>query len=226
MSVLTAVESDRMEMLTHALEPGPGEEAGAAPTIERVQKSVFMMLDPVERTHAARVGTFATSVARLLGLDDVTTGAIAVAGALHDVGKVFVPAAILEKSAPLTRSEWAAIRRHPSVGAAALAPVIRRLDVLEIVRGHHERWDGAGYPDRRAGSETPLGARIVAVVDAFAAMTERRCYRRPLKIDEAADELRSHSGTQFDPDCVLALERLLFGPRAQRARESAQLRAV
>ena len=91
--------------------------------------------------------------------------------------------------------------------------------MLEIVRAHHERWDGRGYPDRSTGGDTPLGARIVGVVDAFAAMTERRCYRGPLGIDDAADELRTNSGTQFDPDCVRALERLLFGPRFQRTRD-------
>jgi len=165
------------------------------------------------------VRTFSTAVARLLGLDDALTGAIAVAGALHDVGKAFVAPEILAKTDPLTRADWAAIRRHPTVGAAALAPAVRRPQVLEIVRAHHERWDGHGYPDESTGGETPLGARVVGVVDAFAAMTERRCYRRPLGIAEAADELRVHSGSQFDPDCVRALERLLFGPYFHRSYE-------
>ena len=155
-----------------------------------------------------------------------TTREIAVAGALHDVGKVFVPPAILIKTEPLTRDDWCAIRRHPTVGAAALAPAVRRPAVLEIVRAHHERWDGQGYPDRTRGGDTPLGARILSVVDAFAAMTERRCYRRPLGIEEAAAELRMNSGTQFDPDCVRALERLLFGPRFQRAPEWAAQQVV
>lgn len=217
--MLQATEIDRIGLLKHALAPAAGEQAGSSRTIERVQRSVLQLVGPSERAHAARVRTFSTAVARMLGLDDRATGTIAVAGALHDVGKAFVAPEILTKTEPLTRADWSAIRRHPTIGAAALAPAIRRPEVLEIVRAHHERWDGQGYPDRSVGGDTPLGARIVGVVDAFAAMTERRCYRRPLGIDDAADELRTHSGTQFDPDCVRALERLLFGPRFQRSRE-------
>jgi HD-GYP domain-containing protein (c-di-GMP phosphodiesterase class II) len=213
--LLQATESDRVGLLRRALAPAVGEQVGSTRTIDRVQRSVFEMLGSAERAHAARVRTFSTAVARMLGLDDSTTRAISVAGALHDVGKVFVPPAILTKTEPLTRADWVVIRRHPTVGAAALAPAVRRPDVLEIVRAHHERWDGQGYPDRSRGGDTPLGARIVGVVDAFAAMTERRCYRRPLGIEEAAAELRTNSGTQFDPDCVRALERLLFGRRFQ-----------
>lgn len=212
-------ESHEIGLLKRALAPAVGEQAGSPRTIERVQRSVLELLGSAERAHAARVRTFSTAVARMLGLDDSTTRAIAVAGALHDVGKVFVAPDILTKTEPLTRADWAAIRRHPTVGAAALAPAVRRPEVLEIVRSHHERWDGQGYPDRSTGGDTPLGARIVGVVDAFAAMTERRCYRRPLGIAEAADELRTHSGTQFDPECVRALERLLFGPHFQRSME-------
>jgi HD-GYP domain-containing protein (c-di-GMP phosphodiesterase class II) len=225
-----AAESERIGQLKRALTPAAGEQAGAPPTIDRVQQSVLQLLGASERAHAARVKTFSTAVARLLGLDDSTTGAIAVAGALHDVGKAFVAPGILTKTEPLTRSDWAEIRRHPTIGAAALAPAVRRPEVLEIVRAHHERWDGHGYPDRSTGGDTPLGARIVGVVDAFAAMTERRCYRRPLAIDEAADELRTHSGTQFDPDCVRALEGLLFGRRfrssVERALQQSRPRAL
>ncbi|MBA2384921.1 MAG: HD domain-containing protein [Actinobacteria bacterium] len=211
-----------MELLKRAVAPVAGEEAGSARALERVQRSVLEVLGSAERAHAARVRTFSAAVARLLGLDGSTTRAISVAGALHDVGKVFVAPAILTKTAPLTRADWTAIRRHPSVGAAALAPVVRRPEVLEIVRAHHERWDGHGYPDRSRRGDTPLGARIVGVVDAFTAMTERRCYRRrPLCLEEAAAELRTNSGTQFDPECVRALERLLFGPRLERTRERA-----
>ena len=218
-SVQAANESDRIGLLRRALAPASGEQAGSERALQRVERSVLDVLGGAERAHAARVRTFSTAVARLLGLDDRTTRTISVAGALHDVGKVFVSPAVLTKIEPLTRADWAEIRRHPTVGAAALAPAVRRPDVLEIVRSHHERWDGQGYPDRSRGGDTPLGARIVGVVDAFAAMTKRRCYRPPLRIEEAAAELRANSGTQFDPDCVRALERLLFGTRSQRAPE-------
>jgi HD-GYP domain-containing protein (c-di-GMP phosphodiesterase class II) len=214
-----ATEVDRIGRLRCALAPAAGEQPGSARTIERVERSALQVLGAAERAHAARVRTFSVAVAGLLGLDDALTRAIAAAGALHDVGKAFVAPEILAKTEPLTGADWAAIRRHPTVGAAALAPAVRRPQVLEIVRAHHERWDGRGYPDRTTGGDTPLGARVVGVVDAFAAMTERRCYRRPLGIAEAADELRAHSGTQFDPDCVNALQRLLSGPSLRRSYE-------
>jgi len=216
---LHILESDRVGLLKRALAPVAGEQVGSLRTIERVQRSVCEVLGSAERAHAARVRTFSTAVARMLDLDDRATRAITVASALHDVGKVFVAPGILTKTEPLTSSDWAEIRRHPTVGAAALAPAVRDPEVLGIVRAHHERWDGQGYPDRSRGGDTPLGARIVGVVDAFAAMTERRCYRRPLGIEEAAEELRGNSGSQFDPDCVRALERLLFGRRLQRVPE-------
>jgi HD-GYP domain-containing protein (c-di-GMP phosphodiesterase class II) len=220
-SFLPAIERDRTGLLRRALARGSSRQAGAAGALERVERSVLDMLGAAERAHAARVRTFSISVARMLGLDDRTTRTISVAGALHDVGKVFVSPAVLTKVEPLTQADWAEIKSHPTVGAAALAPAVRRPDVLEIVRYHHERWDGQGYPDGRRGGETPLGARIVGVVDAFAAMTERRCYRPPLCLEEAAAELRENSGTQFDPECVRALERLLFGTSSQRTPERA-----
>ena len=217
-SILPAVESEGVGLLRRALAPASDRRTRA---LERVERSVLDVLGAAERAHAARVRTFSIALARMLGLDDRMTRTISVAGALHDVGKVFVPPAVLTKVEPLTHADWAEIRRHPTVGAAALASAVRRPEVLEIVRSHHERWDGRGYPDGRRGGETPIGARIVGVVDAFAAMTERRCYRPPLSVEAAGAELREHSGTQFDPECVKALERLLFGTRSQRTPERA-----
>jgi HD-GYP domain-containing protein (c-di-GMP phosphodiesterase class II) len=128
---------------------------------------------------------------------------------LHDIGKVRVPEAILNKPGPLDDEEWAVMRTHPEVGERILEPIRSLRGILPIVRHHHERWDGAGYPDRLAGRAIPLGARVVAVCDAYRAMTEDRPYRLAMDETEARRELETGSGVQFDPDCVAALLRAL-----------------
>ena len=128
---------------------------------------------------------------------------------LHDIGKVRVPEAILNKPGSLTDEEWKVMRTHPEVGERILQPIQSLQAILPIVRHHHERWDGSGYPDRLVGRAIPLGARIVAVCDAFRAMTEDRPYRASLGLAEALSELESCAGSQFDPDCVEALMRAL-----------------
>jgi HD-GYP domain-containing protein (c-di-GMP phosphodiesterase class II) len=124
---------------------------------------------------------------------------------LHDIGKVRVPEAILNKPGPLTEAEWAVMKTHPEVGEKILRPIKSLNAILPIVRHHHERWDGTGYPDRLVGRRIPLGARIVAVCDAYRAMTEDRPYRVALSHEEARQELETGAGSQFDSDCVEAL---------------------
>lgn len=155
--------------------------------------------------HSVAVCKTALRLAQDLGvaadeLPGVTLGAL-----MHDIGKVFVDGRLLGKAVPLTRAELETIRLHPQLGEALLAPTVTHTTVLGIVRWHHERWDGGGYPDRLEGTATPLGARIVATADAFVAMRESRAYREPRSLDEALDELRRLSGSQFDPACVEAL---------------------
>ena len=131
-------------------------------------------------------------------------------GALfHDIGKIRVPEAILNKPGPLDDEEWGVMRRHTVAGESILAPITSLRAVLPIVRSSHERWDGRGYPDGLAGRQIPLGARIVAVCDAYRAMIERRSYREPMTQREALGELRDNAGTQFDPECVRALMSVL-----------------
>jgi HD-GYP domain-containing protein (c-di-GMP phosphodiesterase class II) len=132
-------------------------------------------------------------------LPSVTLGAL-----MHDIGKVFVDDRLLGKPTPLTRAELETIRLHPQLGEALLAPTVSHTTVLGIVRWHHERWDGGGYPDGLEQTATPLGARIVATADAFVAMRESRAYRERRSLDEALDELRRLAGIQFDPVCVEA----------------------
>jgi HD-GYP domain-containing protein (c-di-GMP phosphodiesterase class II) len=126
---------------------------------------------------------------------------------LHDIGKVRVPESILHKPGPLTDEEWEVMKTHPEVGEHILRPIQSLNAILPIVRHHHERWDGGGYPDKLAGRAIPLGARIVSVCDAYRAMTEDRPYRKALTTAEARKELHEGAGTQFDPECVDAMLR-------------------
>ena len=131
-------------------------------------------------------------------------------GALfHDIGKIGIPNSILLKPAPLTEDERLLIETHPELGERIIAPIDQLRDVCGIVRACHERWDGEGYPDRKAGDEIPLEARIIFACDAFHAMTTDRPYRRALDVDEALRRLREASGTQFDPTVVEVCLRVL-----------------
>ena len=123
----------------------------------------------------------------------------------HDIGKIAIPDAILNKAGALTAAEFEQIKAHPIVGEQILAPVPFLADVRRIVRHDHERWDGTGYPDGLRGPQIPLGARIVLVVDAYHAMISDRPYREAMPEAEACDELRAHAGSQFDPAVVDAL---------------------
>ena len=126
---------------------------------------------------------------------------------LHDVGKIGVPERILSKPAPLTDDEWVVMRSHPDTGARVVEPLGLPQTVVDIVRHHHERWDGLGYPDGLAGEEIPLAARIFAVCDALDAMTSERPYRDPLPHSIAYARVRREAGRQFDPAVISALER-------------------
>jgi diguanylate cyclase (GGDEF)-like protein len=155
--------------------------------------------------HAQEVCSLAVSVGRRLGLSGPALRAVELGALLHDIGKIRVPESLLNKPGALSDEEWALMRTHPEAGERILAPIASLADVLPIVRGSHERWDGSGYPDRLAGEAIPIGARIVAVCDAFRAMVEPRPYRPARGREEALEELAANAGRQFDPDCVEAL---------------------
>jgi putative nucleotidyltransferase with HDIG domain len=123
---------------------------------------------------------------------------------LHDVGKIGVPDNVLRKPTALSEAEWAVMKRHPEFGAQIISGIPFLEEVARIVRHHHERWDGMGYPDGLKGEHIPLGARIFAVGDSFDAMTSDRPYRRALLIDAAREEIRRCTGSQFDPAVVTA----------------------
>ena len=160
--------------------------------------------NPELRDHLSGVADLAEATALRLGLSHYEVEQIRHAAELHDVGKMAVPDAILVKSGPLDEAEWDFIRRHTLIGERIVAAAPALGDVAALVRSSHERWDGKGYPDGLSGDEIPLGARIVAVADAFDAMTSARPYSRPRGADAALTELRRCSATQFDPTVVEA----------------------
>jgi two-component system, cell cycle response regulator len=158
--------------------------------------------------HVHDVGLLAEAVAEELGLSGQQLHHIRQAAELHDIGKVAVPSAILDKPGRLDAEEWAFIARHTLIGERILGAALALRPVARLVRSSHERWDGNGYPDGLSGEEIPLGARIVTACDAYDAMTSDRPYQRSLGPAEALEELRRCAGTQFDPDVVDAFCRV------------------
>jgi putative two-component system response regulator len=158
--------------------------------------------DPLTEHHCGRVADLALMLARLAGLEQEDVEAVGYGAVLHDVGKIGINEQGLKKPGRLTDDERAEMQRHPLIGAEILRPLRLGGMVGPIVQAHHERWDGTGYPDRLRGEEIPLGARIVAIVDAHDAMTHDRPYRARLTDDEARAELVDCRGAQFDPELV------------------------
>ena len=161
--------------------------------------------------HTADVGRQVSQLALKLGFSAEEARMLGLAGLLHDIGKVGIPDAILQKAAQLTIDEWDVMYQHPIIGADVVSRVPALRSLVPIIRGHHERWDGMGYPDGLAAEEIPLGARIVAVVDAFFAIISDRPYRKSQSYDWARVELSRCAGTQFDPSLVVALLEMLNG---------------
>ncbi len=158
--------------------------------------------DPYTRGHSARVMQYALMTGVSLGLDAAELESLEQGAVLHDVGKIGVDEYILRKPGRLTSKERSKSEQHPLIGAAIVADVPFLKEARKIILHHHERWDGAGYPYRLKGEESPLGARIVAIADAFDTMTTDRPYRQPLTYDEAVQETLRCSGSQFCPRSV------------------------
>ncbi len=156
--------------------------------------------------HASGVTTMAAGVAARLGLNAETLDESMRAAELHDIGKLAIPDAILNKPGPLDPTEWAFMKQHPIIGQRILDAAPALAPVAAIVRASHERWDGGGYPDGLRGDAIPVGARIIAVCDAYDAMTSDRCYQQARSHHEALAELQDGAGTQFDPAVVEALQ--------------------
>lgn len=152
--------------------------------------------------HSTRLAEWAMHIARELGLNDGALADIEIAALLHDIGKVGIPDAILNKPARLTEDEYALMKKHPEYGWAVLRQIPGMKSASLVILHHHESFDGRGYPAGLKGTEIPIGSRIVSVIDAFDAMVSNRPYREGMPIEEAARRLNEFSGTQFDPDVV------------------------
>jgi putative nucleotidyltransferase with HDIG domain len=169
--------------------------------------------------HAVEVARLSRLVGMDLGLNEEELEALVQGALLHDLGKLGVADAILEKPAPLTEEEWVVVKRHSEIGAQMIEPLESLSGALPVVRHHHERLDGTGYPDGLEGEQIPLAARIVAVADAYDVMLRGRLYR-PKRLRaksspaEALEELEREAGSQFDVRVVEALRRVLEDPKA------------
>ena len=159
--------------------------------------------------HSVRVAETSVAIAREMALPEEAVEKIRLAGQLHDIGKIGVRETVLNKPGGLTGDEFAHIEHHPGVGERILAPVVDDVEILATVRHHHERYKGTGYPDELAEEAIPLGARILAVADAFDAMTSERPYRKAMEREAAVAEIEHGAGSQFDPSVVDAFLRVM-----------------
>lgn len=158
--------------------------------------------DQFTADHSLRVSDMTQRVCRFLGLTDEETETIHMAAHVHDIGKIGIPDAVLQKPGALNDEEWLQIRRHPSIGADILNKYAGLSEIADIVLHHHERWDGHGYPHGLRGAAIPFGSRIIAVCDSIDAMMSQRAYRQQVCAQDCKREILSNSGIMYDPKIV------------------------
>jgi len=184
--------------------------------VERTYMETIMALalaveakDPYSAGHSKRVGFYALQIGEVLGFDEEILRTLSDAGILHDIGKIGIKDEILMKPGSLTPDEWKIMQQHPLIGEAIVKPVRSLSKVVALVRHHHERYDGTGYPSGLKGEEIPIGARILAVADGYDSMITDRPYRKRFSLEETKAELRRNIGTQYDPAIVDAFFKVL-----------------
>jgi putative two-component system response regulator len=192
----------RVKRLNEMLEPAENVIFTLARTVEAK--------DPYTESHIQRLAHYATAIGERLGLNDVALTELRYGAILHDVGKVGIDETIIRKTGPLSPEEYRVMQQHTLIGERIVAPLRIAAHVGPIIRSHHERWDGGGYPDGLSGTAIPLGARIVSVVDAFDAMTTQRPYNRVRSHSEALAQLWAEAGTAWDPQIVAIFSKWLL----------------
>jgi putative two-component system response regulator len=173
-----------------------------APTLASALANAIEARDSYLHGHCERIAALSVRVGELLGYSPEEVETLRLGAILHDIGKIGIPDSVLLKPGPLDPDERAIIEQHTVIGDKLLEPLDLLANARPVVRHHHERWDGAGYPDGLAADEIPLSARIVAVADSTEAMSSRSLYRQPLTAAQTVDELRAHSSEQWDPQIV------------------------
>jgi len=158
--------------------------------------------DPYTYGHSRKVNTYAVALAEAIGLSPEEVSRVSTAALLHDIGKIGVPDKVLNKKGKLNPDDWEAIKSHPRLGATIVGNVPNLAPCVSTILHHHERWDGTGYPEGLKGEQISVEARILAVADAFEAMSAARPYRPALCSDKVLKELRGGAGSQFDPELV------------------------
>jgi putative nucleotidyltransferase with HDIG domain len=156
--------------------------------------------DPYTAGHSQRVSDMVLALSEVLGLPRTEMEKIHIAAHLHDIGKIGVPDAVLNKPDTLSREEWEAMKKHPKIGAEILSKSRHLNELKDIVLYHHERYDGKGYPSGLKGKEIPLGARIIAICDSIDAMMSDRGYRKAYSLDHCYEEIKKNLGMMYDPD--------------------------
>lgn len=162
--------------------------------------------DPYLRGHSARVADLSANVAAELGLAEDEVDRVRMAGRLHDLGKIGTRESVVNKEGPLTAEEFEHVKQHVIIGAQILAPLVHLGDVVAMVKSHHERWDGTGYPDGLRGEEVPLGGRVIAAAEVFDALTTARPYQEKMTPEQAVERMEDLSGTVLDPRVLEALK--------------------
>jgi putative nucleotidyltransferase with HDIG domain len=200
--------SEQMGAQARALEAALSESESAYDSTLRALSLALDVRDRETEGHAQRVARYMDLMARELRSPTVDVRTLRRGALLHDLGKIGIPDEILRKTGELDGSEWRVMKRHPAYGARILAGIPYLSGAAEIVRHHHEHFDGSGYPDGLAGDDIPLGARIFALADALDAMTSDRPYRRAMSLEDAISEIERCSGKQFDPVMVSAFLRI------------------
>lgn len=171
-------------------------------TILASMKNTLFEKSNETQEHGERLAHFCKEIGKVMGLSSLQIDELELLAMLHDIGKIAIDDGILDKPGKLTEDEWETMKKHPEIGYRIACTVPELINIADFILAHHERWDGKGYPRGLVGKEVPILARILAVTDAYDAMTQDRPYRKALSVSEAKEELRKNAGTQFDPQIV------------------------